>query len=189
MVTFELRIAIHTTDGRIGRQTINADGAIGPLVWEGDPDGDGATESVEIAVFHRCGEEQIDLVELTGDEWRDLEDAGSGLTAVVGWLNHPDLEAGPEACVHAAVEGCDPPGWTNAHERVIDLLSELEAAEKTRSSNEAQMQVAQRALEIAIGAFDRMAEGESFNAVCEATGATRAMTSARHGLKKALSEA
>lgn len=189
MVTFELRIAIKTSCGRIGRQTITADGATGPVVWEGDPEGDGETTEVEIAVFERCGDDQIDVFTLDGEEWRKLEDGDMGLKDALRWINHPDMNESPHTCVRCAMGGYEPPGWTDAHERVEELLAELKDAERVRETNEELLKSAHRALEVALRAFDRMAHGESFNAVCESTGATASMTETRVKLDKALVEA
>jgi hypothetical protein len=42
------------------------------------------------------------------------------------WVSHPDTDFTLSAAVAAAVKGVDPDGWTNAHERVLDLQAELE---------------------------------------------------------------
>lgn len=129
---FRLKLTLQSVDGRTG--TLEITGATGlddstsdggPCHWDRDGDDETASARFDFYWPDDADGHPRETEVIHGDEWRTLEDTGRPLTELFAWLSHPNLSTGLAACLTAAIEGCDPDGWTDAHERVIELELEV----------------------------------------------------------------
>lgn len=128
--TFTLKVTARSDAGCVGTMSISrptVDDSPPPvLTWNGE--GPHVVESATVDLFlpGDADDSPDDSHELDGDDWRSLEGEGSGwLADVHKWISHPQFEGGLLTCMNAALGGCDPDGWTDAHERVLELELEL----------------------------------------------------------------
>ena len=133
--TFTLKVTARSDAGCVGTMSINkpnVDGSPPPaLTWNGE--GPHVVESATVALFlpGDPADSPDDSHELDGDDWQSLESAGGGwLADVHKWVSHPQFEAGLFTCMNAALSGCDPDGWTDAHERVLELERDADELRK-----------------------------------------------------------
>jgi hypothetical protein len=117
---WKLSLTLTTREGRIGTELI---GSGRPMSW--DTDGDDETVEATFALHDHAGG-LLATTTIDGDNWRTLESEGRSLEDILKWVSHPDTDFTLAAAVAAAVKGVDPDGWTNAHERVLELQAELE---------------------------------------------------------------
>jgi hypothetical protein len=110
----KLRITLNTADDCVGTLEIDCDdGHEKPMSWDREPESE--TES---ATFERLddGGKVVDTVEITGDEWRDLESNGEE-AYLWFWLRRG---VSLEATVAACVLGVDPDGYDHEYEQTVD---------------------------------------------------------------------
>jgi hypothetical protein len=110
----KLRITLTTADDCVGTLDIDCDdGHEKPMSWDREPESE--TES---ATFERLddGGKVVDTVEITGDEWRDLESNGEE-AYLWFWLRRG---VSLEATVAACVLGVDPDGYDHEYEQTVD---------------------------------------------------------------------
>ncbi len=163
-----LLLTLTTTGGRTGRQFITGASDAAAMVW--DKDGDDPTDVATFEYFSAEDVEQpADFGELDGDTWRVLESDGLPMTTVLRWLSHPQFIGSLSGCLTAALHCFDPDGWTDAHERVLELSAEVASL---RTSLNRSRDLAR----LMSSVLDRLANGEDFNRVVEQTAITARVT-------------